>query len=114
MPTWGFAEVAESKTGDLDEGARVYGYLPPSSYLHVVPDRIDGRGFNDGAEHRKPLPSAYQGYRRTDADPIYDAKLEDAQILFWPLFYTSFLVDDFLADEDFFGAGTMLLSSASS
>jgi hypothetical protein len=114
MPTWGFAEVAESKADDLEKGQRVYGYLPPTSYLHVVPDRIDERGFNDGAPHRKPLPSAYQGYRATSADPIYQEKLEDAQILFWPLFYTSFMIDDQLADDDFYGAGTMLLSSASS
>ena len=31
-----------------------------------------------------------------------------------PLFYTSFLIDDFLADNDWFGASTVVLSSASS
>ncbi|MGE5331634.1 MAG: DUF2855 family protein, partial [Nitrospirota bacterium] len=31
-----------------------------------------------------------------------------------PLFITSWLIDDFLADQDFYGAGTLLLSSASS
>jgi hypothetical protein len=34
--------------------------------------------------------------------------------LFFPLFFTSFLIDDFLADEDFFGADTIVISSASS
>jgi len=114
MPVWGFAEVAESKADGLEEGTRVYGYLPPSTSLAVVPERIDERGFNDGAPHRKPLPSAYQGYRDVKTDAIYEESKENEQILFWPLFYTSFLVDDFLADEDFFGAGTMVLSSASS
>jgi hypothetical protein len=36
------------------------------------------------------------------------------QALLRPLFVTSWLIDDFLADNDFFGADTLLLSSASS
>lgn len=114
LPVWGFASVATSRHPDLAEGTRVYGYLPLATNLHVVPDRIDAKGFNDGAPHRKPLPSAYQGYRNVETDPVHDDALEDEQILFWPLFYTSFLVDDFLADEELFGADTIVLSSASS
>ena len=114
MPVWGFASVSESKHADLDEGTRVYGYLPPSNHLLIVPDRIDDHGFIDAAPHRAPLPSAYQGYRRTDTDPIYDADREDEQTIFWPLFYTSFLIDDEIEDEKFFGADTVALSSASS
>ncbi|MGZ5342284.1 MAG: DUF2855 family protein, partial [Solirubrobacterales bacterium] len=114
MPVWGFATVSSSRHPELKQGTRVYGYLPPSSHLLVVPDRVDERGFTDAAPHRASLPSAYQAYRRTDADLAYDASREDEQILFWPLFYTSFLVDDFLADEELFGAGTVILSSASS
>jgi hypothetical protein len=114
MPVWGFAEVEKSSHDEVREGMRVYGYLPPSTHLAVVPERIDEHGFIDGAPHRANLPSAYQGYRSVDADPAYDASREDEQILFWPLFYTSFLVDDFLADEEFFGARTIVLSSASS
>ena len=91
MPTWGFArgggvEGRRSRRGRPASTAT--SPLPPT--CTSSPDRIDERGFNDGAEHRKPLPSAYQGYRRTDADPIYDEKLEAEQIIFWPLFYTSF------------------------
>jgi hypothetical protein len=39
---------------------------------------------------------------------------EDIQALLRPLFITSWLIDDFLADQQFFGASTVLLSSASS
>jgi hypothetical protein len=114
MPVWGFAHVSESRHPDLPEGTRVYGYLPPSTGVVVVPDRVDERGFVDAAPHRAPLPSAYQGYRRVDADPVHRDDREHEQILFWPLFYTSYLIDDFLADEDFWGADTIVLSSASS
>jgi uncharacterized protein DUF2855 len=59
------------------------------------------------------LPSAYQGYRDVEADPVYSADLEAEHILFFPLFFTSYLIDDFLADEGFFGADTIVISSAS-
>lgn len=114
VPMWGFATVADPGGTELEADARVFGYLPPSSHLVVTPDRVDERGFNDAAPHRAKLPSAYQGYRLADADPVYNQEREAEQMLFWPLFYTSFLIDDFLADEDFFGAKTMVLSSASS
>ena len=35
-------------------------------------------------------------------------------MLYRPLFFTSFLIDAFLADNDFFGASTVVLASASS
>ncbi|MGZ5322449.1 MAG: DUF2855 family protein [Solirubrobacterales bacterium] len=114
MPVWGYAEVTDSKTEGVEKGARVYGYLPSASHLVVQPKRVNEHGFTDGAPHRAELPSAYQGYRAIAADPIYKADRENEQIIFWPLFYTSFLIDDFLDDEGFFGADTIVISSASS
>ena len=72
------------------------------------------RGFVDAAPHRAKLPSAYQGYRDIETDPVYSADREGEHILFFPLFFTSFLIDDFVADEGFFGADTIVISSASS
>ena len=51
---------------------------------------------------------------RCSADPGYDAAREAEQALLRPLFMTSFLIDDFLADTGFFGARRVMLSSASS
>ena len=45
-------------------------------------------------------------------DPAYRANREDMQILLWPLFYTSFMVEDFLDDNANFGATTTVISSA--
>jgi hypothetical protein len=114
VPVWGFAEVIESRADALEPGVRVYGYLPPSSELLVRPARVDGRGFVDASEHRSGLPGAYNSYSRVDADPVYDAAHEDAQMLLRPLFFTSFLIDDLLSEAEFFGAATVILSSASS
>jgi len=114
LNVWGYARVEDSRHPDLTPGMRVYGYLPCADHLRVVPDRVNEKGFIDAATHRATLPSAYQGYRDVTTDPVYSADLEAEHILFFPLFFTSFLIDDFLADEGFFGAGTILISSASS
>ncbi len=54
--------------------------------------------------HRAQLPAAYNGYARVDADPIYDADSEPEQMLLRPLFFTSYLIDDFLDEASLFGA----------
>jgi hypothetical protein len=114
MPVWGFAEVSASRQDGLEAGTRVYGYLPPSSEFIVDAARVDSRGFVDASAHRSRLPPAYNSYARSDADPIYDEAHEDEQMLLRPLFFTSYLIDDFLDDCELFGAGTVVLSSASS
>jgi uncharacterized protein DUF2855 len=114
VPVWGFAEVAESRAEQLAAGTRVYGYLPPSSELVVAPARIDPRGFVDASPHRAQLPAAYNAYAAVTADPIYEQRSEAAQMLLRPLFFTSFLIDDFLDEAALFGASTVVLSSATS
>jgi len=114
MPVWGFARVSESRERALEEGARVYGYLPPASELIVTPDRVDERGFRDAAAHRASLPAVYNSYARTDTDPVYDADSEDLQMLLRPLFFTSWLLDDFLEDGGLLEGNVVVLSSASS
>jgi hypothetical protein len=114
MPVWGFADVAASRHDGLTEGTRVFGYLPPSTRLLVSPERADDHGFIDASPHRAKLPPAYNAYARVDADPVYDAAHEDEQMLLRPLFFTSWLIDDFLEEAGTFGASAVVLSSASS
>jgi hypothetical protein len=114
VPLWGFAEVVASGTDGVEVGTRVYGYLPPSSHLLIEPARVDERGFRDGAAHRQPLPSPYNVYALTTADPAYEAHREDLQVLYRPLFYTSFMLADRLEDNAYFGADVLVVTSASS
>ena len=114
VPMWGFAEVESSEAKGVASGTRLYGYLPPSSHLLVTPAEIDERGFVDAAPHRAALPSAYHRYLATGSDPFYRADSEDIQMLLRPLFFTSFLIDDQLADEGLTGRGPIVISSASS
>lgn len=114
IPVWGFGEVVHSQHGAVKTGERYYGYYPMSTHLLVEPGRAAEAGFFDGVTHRKSLHAIYNQYLRTTADPLYDARTEDVQMLLRPLFITSFLIDDFLGDSKFFGARTVILSSASS
>jgi hypothetical protein len=114
MPVWGFADVSASRHDQLEVGARVFGYLPPSTELLIAPARVDAHGFVDASPHRARLPPAYNGYARVESDPVYDAAHEDAQMLLRPLFFTSYLIDDFLDECAVFGANIVVLSSASS
>ena len=114
VPVWGFADVGDPGGTELAEGARIFGYFPPSSHLVVRPERVDERGFVDATPHRAELPGAYNSYLLVEGSPLYEQRFEDQQMLLWPLFFTSFLLDDFLAGQSLFGAGTALLSSASS
>ena len=114
VPVWGFAEVEDAGDSGLEAGARIFGYFPPSSNLVVTPRAVDDGGFVDAAPHRADLPATYNSYAFARAMPLYEPRREAEQILLWPLFFTSFLVDDFLGGENLFGAETVVLSSASS
>ena len=114
IPVWGFGDVIESTVGGVVEGTRVFGYFPLADELVVAPGRIDDRGFSDLAPTREAVPTVYSRYSVTRSDPVYHPEREDQQMLLWPLFVTSFVVDDFLGDHDLFGARNVVVSSASS
>ena len=114
VPLWGFADIAASAVDGVEVGGRVYGYLPPASHLVVRPGRAGARGFRDASPHRASLPSPYNAYALTTGDPAYRADQEDLLILFRPLFFTSFMLADQLADNSYYGAEVLALSSASS
>ncbi|BEP95008.1 DUF2855 family protein [Acidovorax sp. A79] len=114
VPVWGFGTVTESSHPDVAVGERLYGYWPMGTQAVLSPQRANAAGFSDGAPHRAGLHAVYNHYLRTRTDPLYRADNEDVQALLRPLFITSWLIDDFLADQQFFGARRMLLSSASS
>ncbi len=113
VPVWGFADVVESTVPTVPEGTRTYGYLPMAEELVVRPGRVDESGFTDVVPHRADLPSVYNRYSFTGSDPIYHPDREPQQMLLWPLFVTSFVVDDFLGDHGMFDSTDVVISSAS-
>lgn len=114
LPVWGFATVSESLAEGVAPGRRVWGYFPAGTHLVVAPGRLNAGGFMDIAAHRAELAAVYNHYTFCDADPGWQPTLEGLQAVLRPLFITSFLIDDFLAEAGGFGAMQVLLSSASS
>jgi hypothetical protein len=114
IPVWGFGDVIESNHPDVNIGERLYGYFPMATHVALTPTQVRTIGFVDGAPHRASLPAGYNQYTRVAADPSYDVNREAEQMLYRPLFTTSFFLDDFLESNDFFGAEAVILTSASS
>lgn len=113
IPTWGFAECIESRSADLAVGERIYGFMPMSTEFVITPGRATDRGLFDVAEHRNGLAGTYNSYQRSATDPLYRADREAHQMLLYPLFFTGYIIDDFIADNDEFGAEQVIISSAS-
>jgi hypothetical protein len=114
VPLWGFADVVDTQVDGIEVGQRFFGYYPTASHMVVQVGQVTGTGFRAMDAHRAALPSPYNGYQLVDADPAYEKDRENLQALYRPLFFTSFLLADFLTDNGFFGAGTAVFSSASS
>jgi hypothetical protein len=114
VPVWGFGRVVQSSHPGVALGEHLYGYWPLGTSAVLRPGRLSAAGFRDSAPHREGLHAVYNHYQRCAADPAYTADSEGEQAVLRPLFTTSWLIDDFLADNAFFGAQRVLLSSASS
>lgn len=114
VPAWGFGTVVQSLHPGLAVGERLWGYWPMADAAVLEPGRLSAESFSDAVAHRAGLHAVYNRYARCNADPLYTPDTEDLQALLRPLFMTSWLIDDFLADQQFFGASRLVLSSASS
>jgi hypothetical protein len=111
VPVWGFADVVESKVEGVPVGTRVYGYLPMSHTLKIVPTKLSPAGFMDATPHRQAMAAAYNRYEIVDQA---DAETESRVALLKPLFITGFLLDDWISGEKAWGATNVIASSASS
>jgi Protein of unknown function (DUF2855) len=114
IPVWGFGEVIASKHPMVPVGERLFGYFPMATHLLMEAADVSKRGLRDAAAHRQGVAPVYNAYARVSDDAAYAGRQGDQQALLRPLFMLSFLVDDFLAENEFFGARSVILSSASS
>jgi hypothetical protein len=114
IPVWGFGDVIASRHPFVPEGERLFGYFPMATHVVVEASDVSKRGLRDAAPHRQGVAAVYNAYARVGNEPAFAGRQGDQQALLRPLFMLSFLVDDYLAESDFFGARTIILSSASS
>ena len=114
IPVWGFGEVIASNHPGIDVGERLFGYFPMATHLVIEAADVSTRSLRDAAAHRQSVSPVYNAYARVSGNPAFAGREGDYQALLRPLFMLSFLVDDFLNENDFFGARSVILSSASS
>ncbi len=114
VPVWGMADVVESNNDDIAVGERLWGFFPMASHATLTVGKVYDDNFMDATPHRLELPALYNQYRRTKGEPEFLHGLEDERCLLFPLFMTSFVLYDYLIDNDFFGAKQVLIGSVSS
>lgn len=114
VPVWGFATVVESRAAGVLEGQRCFGFWPMSSHHIAQVQQVDENGYVEAAPHRLELAATYNQVAFCAAESGPAAWHEPLQALLRPQFVTSFLIDDFLAEHEYFGARQVLISSASS
>ncbi|REL35592.1 DUF2855 family protein [Thalassotalea euphylliae] len=114
IPVMAFATVVESNNDEIVEGERVFGFFPMTQSLVIQAGQITPFGFSDTAQYRHQLSSVYANYERVAKNPFYNESTEPYHLLVKGLYTTSWLIDDFMTDHNFFGASQYVISSASS
>jgi hypothetical protein len=110
VPVWGVGRVIGSRRADVPVGRVASGLFPMGSHVLMSPGRVSSGGFDEDAEHRRELPRLYNVYRWT----TQTGHEQDLRLVLQPTLWLSFLLEDFLTAENFFGAGLVVISSASS
>lgn len=113
IPAMGLGSVAESAHPDIALGGRYFGFYPMAADV-VIDAAPHGSAFRDVSPHRTEHAGTYTDFRDVATDVMFRPEQADEYLLLWGVFMTSFLVDDYLADNDFFGATQTLVTSASS
>ena len=114
LPVMGFADVVESKHDDVSVGERVWGFFPMANSLTISAGKVSNTGFSDVSVHRQGLSPVYSRFERVANNPFYHPSTENYQMLLKGLYTTSWLIDDFMYDNNYFGADQYLITSASS
>ncbi|PMG28470.1 hypothetical protein BCU94_17460 [Shewanella sp. 10N.286.52.C2] len=114
LPVMGYADVIASNCQHIKVGERLWGFMPMATHLKVIAGNITTTGFSDMTLCREGLSPVYSRFDRISASPFYQVNNEDFDILLRGLFTTSWLVDDFMFDNNYFDAAQYLITSASS
>ncbi|WP_439105480.1 DUF2855 family protein [Congregibacter sp.] len=114
VPAMGYATVIGSAHPDVEIGERVWGFFPMSTHLLINAGQANDYNFCDVSEHREGLAPIYAQFQRASHNPIYETSREEQDSLLRGLYLTSWLCEDALFDNDFYGAKDCLITSASS
>ncbi len=112
IPAMGFGELVESAHPDVPANGRFFGFFPMSTE-HVFQAGIKGPNLVDMGAHRANHAMPYRQFEQV-GEGSRDRATEPSVALLRGLFFTSFLLEDFLFDNGFYGAETVVITSASS
>ena len=110
---WGSGPSPSRHIPTLPVGGRYFGFYPMATDV-VIDAAPHGSAFRDVGPHRAEHAATYTDFRDVTTDVMFRPEQADEYLLLWGVFMTSFLVDDYLADNDFLGATQTLVTSASS
>ena len=114
VPAWGYADVIASRSPDLAVGARIFGLFPLASHAELGVEALFPNRFRDPTPHRQAAAEAYHGYTARPPVSIVDDKLTAVEMLVRPLLMVSWLASLHFAEQAYFGARNLIISSASS
>jgi len=107
IPVWGYLRVVSSAVPGVEEGRRAFGLCPMSTHVLLRPGHLGAATFAEESSHRAGLSSVYNVYSWADTDTEPDALL-----VLRPLFWLSFMLDDYLAQGEP-GTGVVVTSASS-
>lgn len=111
IPVMGHGAIIESAHPDIATGGRYFGFFPMAGE-HVLRAERRGSSVWDAGAHRAQHAATYRQFQAAPSDGSRDD--EDVAALLRGLFATSFLVEDFLFDNGYFGGESVIVTSASS
>ena len=114
IPAMGYSEVIASACENIRVGERVWGFVPMASHVKIIAGNVTDTSFSDISDNRLGLSPVYAAFERVAKNPFYKKDNEDFDLLVRGLFTTSWLIEDFMFDQDYFGAKQYLITSASS
>ena len=111
---WATGTVTHARDSTTLVGERVYGYFPAAQYHILKPANESKDSFFVIRDQLPADRKVYNQYSRLAHDPYFSPEFEDLMLVFRPLWWTSFFLDDYLHECKSFGAKTAVISSASS
>jgi hypothetical protein len=112
IPVWGYLRAVASRSGEVEPGRRAFGLCPMSTRVLMRPDRGDAAGFRDASVHRSAVSGVYNAYFWADGDSP-GSRIGDLLMVLRPLFWLSFTLDNYLAENDRLTSGAVITSASS-
>jgi hypothetical protein len=105
IPVWGYLRVTASGLPGVEPGRRALGLAPMGTHVKLRLGRVRPGTFTEQSAHRAGLSSVYNVYAWADGPG------DDALLVLRPVFWLSFMLDDYLTGRP---PDRVIVTSASS